>query len=316
VDKTIVSPETGAGAAERTAYIAPASDVTQAAISLTCPVCQTPNPPGERWCRDCGFLLGSAVDGPLEMPEPVVGPRLIGEGGREFPLRSGANTVGRENADVLLVDPTVSRRHAQVILEEGAAFVEEFGSTNGTRVDGSPAPVGERTPVRDGSELRFGSISLRLALGEAGATAGRLGESDAVPGGEDAGEPDDRPPVALLVGADGDEHALREGVTTAGRRAGNDIVLTGDPYLSGRHAEFRITAGGWMVVDLGSTNGTFVNDERLREGHAHPLAAGDEVRLGQTAFVVQPAGAGEEAPEVGETEALEAGERSVAEDDR
>jgi pSer/pThr/pTyr-binding forkhead associated (FHA) protein len=302
MDKTIVSPESGTAAAEPTAFLSSAADVTQAAIAFTCPVCRTQNPPGERWCRDCGFLLGSTVEGPLEMPEPVAGPRLIGDGGREFPLRAGANTVGRENADILLLDPTVSRRHAQIVLEDGAAFVEDLGSTNGTRIDGAPVPIGERSSIAEGSELRFGSVALRLALGDAASVGGAGAPTSDLTARSDLSEgepqvPDDRPAVALLVAADGTEYPFREGVTTAGRRAGNDIVLTGDPYLSGRHAQFRIDAAGWTVIDLGSTNGTFVNGERLREGQPQPLAAGDEVRLGQTVFVVQPAAGGEDVAE-------------------
>lgn len=59
----------------------------------------------------------------------------------------------------------------------------------------------------------------------------------------------------------------------------------GDPRLSRRHA--RVFIGGSeqaMVEDLGSTNGTWVNDERLTE--ARILANGDRLRVGQTSFDV------------------------------
>jgi pSer/pThr/pTyr-binding forkhead associated (FHA) protein len=66
------------------------------------------------------------------------------------------------------------------------------------------------------------------------------------------------------------------------------VVLTGDPYLSGRHAEFLCAESGCTVMDLGSTNGTFLHGDRLAPHRPMPLEPGDEVRLGQTVFVLQP----------------------------
>ena len=59
-----------------------------------------------------------------------------------------------------------------------------------------------------------------------------------------------------------------------------DVVLT-DPSISSRHAEFISMAGGFRVNDLGSTNGTFVNDKRVS---SHDLVDNDNVRLGRTPF--------------------------------
>jgi hypothetical protein len=59
-----------------------------------------------------------------------------------------------------------------------------------------------------------------------------------------------------------------------------DVVLR-DSSISGRHAEFIATGGGFRINDLGSTNGTFVNDKRVT---THDLVDNDNVRLGRTAF--------------------------------
>src|SRR5712691_10851700 len=97
---------------------------------------------------------------------------------------------------------------------------------------------------------------------------------------------------------------LRPGVTTLGRRAENMIALSGDAYVSGRHAEIRCDqpladlSGGCVLVDVGSTNGTFLarqptgEEERLRAHDPQPLTAGDQIRLGQTTLTFQAAGAG------------------------
>src|SRR5260221_4589396 len=118
-------------AAERTQIaMPPGADVTQAALVIHCPVCQTANPPGDRWCQDCGFMLASAQPETVEVAVST-GPRLV-LNGREFELHAGANSIGRVGADVLLADATVSRHHATLSLEEDGAWIEDVGSTNGT----------------------------------------------------------------------------------------------------------------------------------------------------------------------------------------
>jgi hypothetical protein len=71
---------------------------------------------------------------------------------------------------------------------------------------------------------------------------------------------------------------------TVGRAGDNDLVLR-DPEVSRHHARFESTDSGWRVVDLGSTNGTWVNGAR-RERHA--IAAGDVVAFGGVRFLVAP----------------------------
>ena len=75
--------------------------------------------------------------------------------------------------------------------------------------------------------------------------------------------------------SEGAEHAVEQG-TTIGRE-GCDITL-GDPDVSRRHAEIQVSNGDILINDLGSTNGTFVNGERIDQPRA--LSDGDEVRIG------------------------------------
>jgi pSer/pThr/pTyr-binding forkhead associated (FHA) protein len=73
--------------------------------------------------------------------------------------------------------------------------------------------------------------------------------------------------------------------TTVGRE-GCDVLLP-DPEVSRRHAIVRVTDDGPAIEDLGSTNGTWVND--LRISGARPLRAGDVVRFGNTIWHVREA---------------------------
>ncbi len=67
-----------------------------------------------------------------------------------------------------------------------------------------------------------------------------------------------------------------------GRSRDCDIVLE-DTGVSRRHAELRPGAGGWMVADLGSTNGVRVNGRNIHG--PHPLRPGDRLELGSTEIV-------------------------------
>jgi two-component system cell cycle response regulator len=77
-------------------------------------------------------------------------------------------------------------------------------------------------------------------------------------------------------------HTLSREITTIGRGRDNDIVLPSD-CVSRRHTRLELRDGRLFVVDLASTNGTFVNDEAqpVRE---RPLERGDRLRVGDTVF--------------------------------
>jgi hypothetical protein len=72
---------------------------------------------------------------------------------------------------------------------------------------------------------------------------------------------------------------LSEEVIMMGRDVTNDIVI-GDAEMSRQHARLTRTPGGYVVEDLGSTNGTFVNGERLMAPRV--LNPGDLVGMGET----------------------------------
>lgn len=66
--------------------------------------------------------------------------------------------------------------------------------------------------------------------------------------------------------------------TLIGRGSSCDVVLRASD-VSRHHARIQRTGGGWLVEDLGSTNGSFVNDERLIPHVPHPLRTGDLLNL-------------------------------------
>lgn len=94
--------------------------------------------------------------------------------------------------------------------------------------------------------------------------------------------PDDRAPTRVRVTVGplrGLEVALGTSPITLGRSADNTVVID-DDYASGRHARIVPDLGGWALEDLGSTNGTYVGDERVT-GRI-PLRVGMPVTIGHT----------------------------------
>jgi hypothetical protein len=83
---------------------------------------------------------------------------------------------------------------------------------------------------------------------------------------------------------------MRATVTTIGRGTDNDLVLESTD-VSRHHARVECNGGQWQIVDLGSTNGTKVNGQPVREMVLRP---GDRIDFGtlQLEFVPQPVGAG------------------------
>ena len=88
--------------------------------------------------------------------------------------------------------------------------------------------------------------------------------------------------VALAAGAP--NRTLHGGPLTIGRAPGNDLVLS-DPEVSRFHARFEPGNDGWRLVDLDSTNGTWVNGERVRQAIVVP---GDAILLGDTRYILEP----------------------------
>lgn len=77
---------------------------------------------------------------------------------------------------------------------------------------------------------------------------------------------------------------LRPGVNRLGRRADNDFQID-DPTVSSVHCELRVTGDSIVVRDLGSSNGTFVNGQQVREA---TLGLGETLALGEVELTLLP----------------------------
>jgi len=91
------------------------------------------------------------------------------------------------------------------------------------------------------------------------------------------------PELAWLVGQRS-RIGLRRGENVLGRE-GNDVIALLSPTVSRRHVRFVLSGEQATIEDLGSKNGTYVNDTRITS--ATPLADGDVVRVGSLVFTIR-----------------------------
>ncbi len=164
--------------------------------------------------------------------------------------------LGRDQgADIPLSDRKASRRHARLFAKGSAYFIEDLGSANGVEVQGQPI----RGPVRLGPGVRAHIGDSTLSLED---EPERVAVAYALHG--------ITPPFA------GQKFMLPAGQLVVGRVDGNDIVVP-DTSVSRKHATLTVAAGGVVVEDHDSSNGTFVNGTRVGRRQVHP---GERVRFG------------------------------------
>jgi len=133
-----------------------------------------------------------------------------------------------------------------------------------------------------------------LSLGAEVATPGSVGpRTSAAPSTSPAighapltpARPRQHPAQRPWLDVDGDHYPLLAAITVLGRDNSADIILD-DPGISRQHTEIRVTSDGPHLVanvrDLGSTNGTFVNGERITSQRLHD---GDRLSMGRTALL-------------------------------
>ncbi len=128
-----------------------------------------------------------------------------------------------------------------------------------------------RAHARDEQYQFMGPVEVELVVDERLGTGmfhieGRFREG---PGGAGAGS---------LVLPTGDRFTLAQHPISVGRRPESNIVLA-DPNVSRNHAEIRPQGDGFMLIDLGSTNGSKVNGVRVAQ---RLLQDGDEISFGNT----------------------------------
>jgi ABC transport system ATP-binding/permease protein len=177
---------------------------------------------------------------------------------RTLVLSRDSLSIGRHPTNQLVVDvPTVSSEHAVVEYRDGVHHLVDRDSLNGTFVNGQRI---DAIDLKDGDLIRLGetgrgTVTLTYRAGQA-------------------------PHAAALDQFDLAAHDT----LTIGRASECNLVLD-SPLVSRHHARLQRFGPAHILIDLGSTNGTYVNSQRIDRVELH---AGDVVQIGPYRFTYQP----------------------------
>jgi ABC-type multidrug transport system ATPase subunit/pSer/pThr/pTyr-binding forkhead associated (FHA) protein len=169
--------------------------------------------------------------------------------------------VGRApDNDIVFDQPSVSAHHARIQRQGDRIVIEDLGSSNGTAI-GNPDNRVSKAPLRPDDVVYLGSLRVPAArlLGSAAADGRRA-----------------KAPVVLG----------RSEVLILGRAPDCDQVLD-FPMISAHHARLSRQGDEFVLEDLNSTNGTFVNGSRITRVRISP---GDTIELGSYRFTISADG--------------------------
>ena len=202
----------------------------------------------------------------------------------QIELGNGLHTIGSAaSAKVKLFAPGVLANHCELQVNGETAMLSPMP---GAALSLNGAAITRSTEVRAGDVFQVADVRVRIvAVDKAGAGASAIPMVQKRPEEADDGRTRVRSalPKFMLRGVSGATFGKvfpLNGVTVIGRNPECDISIPTDE-VSRRHAELRPSQDGVMVEDLGSANGTFVNDRRVTR---ELLKHGDELRFDQLRF--------------------------------
>jgi DNA-binding winged helix-turn-helix (wHTH) protein len=117
-----------------------------------------------------GYAFGATIDRQVAAGSPRAGAtHWLLMNGRQMPLSRGTNLIGRDpDAGIRLDSSNVSRRHAQVVIDDEGARLEDLGSKNGTLL--GERPLDGARALRDGDRFTIGGLTLTYRKLLTGAT--------------------------------------------------------------------------------------------------------------------------------------------------
>ncbi len=260
---------------------------------VTCPHCSASNPPGMKFCVQCGGSLSVTKDGTEEKREippaselsrkenpwaiALVSINEDGSDGVEIPLQFLETTIGRDGDTRFPTDAFLSPKHARLHVEKGDLFIEDLYSLNGTFLK-----LRDEVRLTPGDTFLMGRQVLRFERFEQAITP-KTKSSD---GTRYMGSPSPGGSYKVLqIGIGGivqNVYCLPESGAVLGREKG-DIIFPHDKFMSSRHAQiYTGDDGHCYLVDLNSSNGTWIKIwERTK------LHNSDFIFMGQQLFRIQ-----------------------------
>lgn len=243
--------------------------------------------------------IAAALHAPAapSVPTADTGGRLVPlAGGDALAIPDRGLVIGRDpTCDLVLTDRGVSRRHA-IIRPTIQGYLLTDASAHGVLVNGEPVDgaqlLGMGDVIRVGDvELRFTADPAELEPAAPARAAAPLPAAAPAPASPTSGVTAPRAPLlaTLEVANAGPLHGMRFRIERpavhVGRGSHNEVRLQ-DSSVSAAHATLTRRGAAWVVLDLGSTNGTYVDGERVTG--ERPLRGPAELRFGNVKTVFRP----------------------------
>jgi len=192
--------------------------------------------------------------------------QMSGQEKKVVPLKGKELIIGRttEN-DIVLDEPYISRRHARLFLEGGFYFIEDLKSKLGVEVNGKKI---SKIQLNNGDEIILSSAHLIFVEGpdEEARQTGAKEAMAPVDGDATVLHAPEEMYKLVTISKDGEimEHTITDEGLMIGRSQTAEVKLE-DKLASRQHARIWDSMGRIFIEDLGSNNGTFLDDRRIKK---------------------------------------------------
>jgi ABC-type multidrug transport system ATPase subunit/pSer/pThr/pTyr-binding forkhead associated (FHA) protein len=182
-------------------------------------------------------------------------------------------SVGKTDTDIVYNVADVSRMHAQIVYDGNRVYMQDCNSTNGTYINGVKISSGQLIEIKAEDEISFSqSKSATLIVGEK--VSERILQNKKSSNAEEG--------VKSLL-----QYLSGKDEIKIGRAPECDVVLE-HTSVSRVHATLRKTSSGkYLITDLGSLNGTFVNNRKITSAE---VSAQDKIFIGRFLLNLESSG--------------------------
>ena len=238
-------------------------------------------------------LAGNAARGVGTPKKRFVGDGLQGEAmklifpnGEHAPVEvgEGVTRVGTAaDCAVVLAMPGVAAHHCEIEVRGGQAVVRPLDTVAPTVLNGRQ--ISQESPLKPGDLLLFGRIGCRVSSDRAVPATMPPPSAKKAPSEDARTRVRNTLPKFMLRGVSGATFGKTfalVGTMVIGRQQDSDIPVPAEE-ISRHHARLQVTPDGVLVEDMGSANGTFINDKRVKNGILKP---GEELRLDTVRFML------------------------------
>lgn len=197
----------------------------------------------------------------------------------EYPLTSDI-VIGRsQECDLCVDDEMVSRKHAKLTLHPDGVYITDLGSSNGTKIGINLIPI--QTPFHLEASQIFSMGNITLLLVKSDITS----QSDT---SQEVTSTEKILPTLLLWYRQGNEPWQQHpivGSVIIGRGTDCNLLLD-DHKVSRHHARISLDAGVVHITDLGSQNGTRIDNHIIPQQEPQILAPGKSFSIGSHTFIL------------------------------